>query len=65
MDPDDLSPRTHSDPLAALARQDIDPLSVDELQARIVALEDEIARCRGRLAFAGKHRTLAEGLFKR
>lgn len=65
MDPDDLPPRTHRDALAALVGQDLDPLSVDELQARIAALEGEIARCRARLAFAGSHRAVAEGLFRR
>ena len=37
------------DPLTQLVRQDLDPLSVAELEARIAALEGEIARCRRKL----------------
>jgi uncharacterized small protein (DUF1192 family) len=65
MDPDDLLPKTLGDPLAVLARQDLDPLSVDELHARIAALQAEIARCQGRIATAVNHKATAEGLFKR
>ena len=65
MDVDDILPRRADDPLAALARQDLDPLSVDELTARIAALEGEIARCRTRMQVAVNHRATAEGLFRR
>ena len=64
MDPDDLFPGKPKDPLAELARQDLDPLSVDELDARVVALEAEIARTRARRAFAADHRASAENLFR-
>ncbi len=66
MDPDDLLPRRKpDDTLAALARQDLDPLSVDELHARIAVLEEEIARVRARIAAAIDHRENAESLFKK
>ena len=47
MDLDELFPSKPDDPLELLAKQDLDPLSVDELQARIAILEGEIARVRG------------------
>lgn len=65
MDLDELLPKSPGDPLAALARQDIDRLSVDELHARIAALEGEVARCRARISSAVNHRATAEGLFRR
>lgn len=64
MDLDDLFPGKPKDPLAELAKQDLDPLSVDELSARIAALEVEIARARTRIAFAQQHRASAEDLFR-
>jgi len=65
MDPDDLFPKTPGDPVQLLARQDLDRLSVEELKARIAALEAEIARSQAKIEFAVGHRTIAEGLFKR
>lgn len=65
MDPDDLPSRVPGDPLALLARQDLDPLSIAELEARIAALQDEIARCRAKIEAAVNHRASAEGLFRR
>ena len=65
MDVDDLLPKTPGDPLAMLLRQDLDRLSVDELTARIAALEAEIARSKARIATATDHRSLAEGIFRR
>lgn len=64
MDSDDL-PRRTDDPAAQLARQDLDPLSVAELEARIALLEAEIARCRNQLNRAVHHRASADALFKR
>ncbi|MFL9841250.1 DUF1192 domain-containing protein [Sphingomonas sp. ST-64] len=64
MDSDDL-PRRTNDPAALLARQDLDPLSVAELEDRIALLEAEIARCRGRIEHAVNHRASADALFKR
>jgi uncharacterized small protein (DUF1192 family) len=65
MDLDDLLPKAPGDPLVLLMKQDIDRLSVDELNARIAALEAEIARARAKIQFATSHRATAESLFKR
>ena len=65
MDPDDALPRSANDALAALAREDLDPLSVEELHARITALEAEISRAHVRIDRAVNHRANAEGLFRR
>ena len=64
MDIDDNLPLRRDDPLANLVKQDIDALSVAELEARIAALRAEIARCEGKVAFASKHRSVADALFK-
>jgi uncharacterized small protein (DUF1192 family) len=63
MDLDDALPRP-DDLLAQLARQDLDPLSVAELEARIAALEDEIARSRVKMERAVNHRASADSLFR-
>ncbi len=66
MDLDDLLPRrAGDDALAALARQDLDPLSVDELDARIAALTAEIDRTRAKLEGARSFRSAADSLFKK
>ena len=66
MDVDDLLPRRKpDDTLTALARQDLDPLSVDELAERIAALEAEIARTRAKLDGARSFRSAADALFKK
>jgi len=65
MDPDDLFAKRPDDPVKQVIRQDIDHLSVDELEARIAALEGEIARCRSKINKAVNHRATAESLFKR
>ncbi len=64
MDADDNLPSRSTDPLAALLRQDIDPLSVDELDARIAALQSEIERCAAKKQAATNHRSAADQLFK-
>ena len=64
MDNDDPLPRRSNDPLAALGRMDLDPLSVDELKARIVSLEAEIARTRAKIEASVNHRASAEALFR-
>lgn len=63
MDPDDLLPRAPGDPLRLLAAQDLDPLSVAELDARIAALEAEIARTRAKRDSAARFRAAADSLF--
>jgi uncharacterized small protein (DUF1192 family) len=65
MDSDDNLPLRRDDPLAHLVRQDLDPLSVDELEERIAALRSEISRCEGKIAFASRHRSVADALFKK
>ncbi len=65
MDIDDLFPSKPGDPLKELARQDLDPLSVDELHERIAALTAEIARVEAHLEAGAKHRNAAEELFKK
>jgi uncharacterized small protein (DUF1192 family) len=65
MDSEDLQPLRRDDPVANLVRQDLDPLSVDELEERIATLKSEISRCEGKIAFATRHRSAADALFKK
>ncbi len=65
MDLDDLMPRKKDDPLSALARQDLDPLSLDELDARVAALEAEIARVKAKRESAGAFKSAADALFRK
>ena len=64
MDSDENLPLRRDDPLASVVRQDLDPLSVAELEERITALKSEIVRCEGNIAFATRHRSAADALFK-
>ncbi len=65
MDLDELFPDKPDDPLKLLTKQDLDPLSVDELQARIAVLESEIVRVKGKLENAVNFRASADELFKK
>jgi uncharacterized small protein (DUF1192 family) len=65
MDLDDLFPSKPEDPLKALGKQDLDPMSIEELEARIVALKDEIARVEAHMQRVQTHRSAAEELFKK
>ena len=65
MDLDDLFPSKPDDPLVALGKQDLDPMSQDELAERIEALKAEIARVEAHLQLAQVHRSAAEELFKK
>ena len=65
MDLDELFPNKPEDPLTLLGKQDLDPLSVDELHERIAGLEAEIARVRAKIDAAVNHRASAEQLFKK
>ena len=65
MDLDDLFPSKPDDPLVALAKQDLDPLSIEELKERIEALKAEIARVEAHMQRAQSHRSEAEELFKK
>lgn len=64
MDLDDILGPRPGDPLATLLAQDLDRLSVAELEARVTALEAEIARCRRKIDGAVSHRASADALFK-
>jgi uncharacterized small protein (DUF1192 family) len=65
MDLEELFPSKPDDPLVALAKQDLDPLSIDELHARIEALKAEIARVEAHMNAATRHRSAAEELFRK
>ena len=65
MDLDELFPDRPADPLTLLVRQDLDPLSVEELEKRIAALEGEIARVRAKIESAVNHRASADALFRK
>lgn len=62
---DELFPSKPDDPLVLLSKQDLDPLSQDELVARIEALKAEIARTEHHMTTAARHRAAADALFKR
>lgn len=65
MDLDELFAKRPGDPLSLLAKQDLDPLSVEELGLRIEALKAEIVRTEARLTRAARDRADADALFKR
>ena len=65
MDLDELFPNKPDDPLTQLTKQDLDPLSVEELEARIAVLEGEIERVKAKLQNAVNFRATAESLFKK
>lgn len=61
---DDDLPRKKSDSLADLAREDLDRLSIAELDERIAALEAELARAKAKRDGAARFRAAADSLFK-
>lgn len=65
MDLDDILGPRGDDPLATLLREDLDRLSVAELESRITALEGEIARCRRKIEAAANHRASADAIFRK
>jgi uncharacterized small protein (DUF1192 family) len=65
MDMDELFARRPDDPLILLTRQDLDPLSVAELEERAQILEAEISRVRAKMQHAVNHKLNADALFKR
>lgn len=65
MDLDELFPDKPDDPLTLLTKQDLDPFSVHELEARIQILEAEIARVKAKLDNAVNFRASADELFKK
>lgn len=62
---DDDLPRRAADAASLLASESLDPLSQDELAARIALCEAEIARVRAHRAAAAAHRAAADALFGR
>ncbi len=65
MDLDELFPAKPDDPLTQLTRQDLDPLSVEELEARIAILEGEIARVTAKMDAAVQFRASADEIFRK
>lgn len=66
MEFDDASPRSRpGDVLKQLMREDLDPLSVAELDERIALLTAEIDRTRTKRERAVNHKASAEALFKK
>jgi uncharacterized small protein (DUF1192 family) len=65
MDLDELFPSKPGDPLVEVGKQDLDPMSIEELHARIATLKDEIARVEAHMQRAQTHRSAAEELFKK
>jgi uncharacterized small protein (DUF1192 family) len=65
MDEDDFFTSKPSDPLTLLVRQDLGPLSVDELIERMELLRQEISRIEQHLADTERHRNAADELFKK
>lgn len=61
---DDL-PKKKTDLVTELAREDLDRLSIAELDTRIAALEAEVERTRKKRAGAADFRSAADALFKR
>lgn len=58
-------PRRRTDLLAELAREDLDKLSIAELDERIAALEAEIVRATAKREGAASFRAAADSLFKK
>jgi uncharacterized small protein (DUF1192 family) len=65
MDDDDFFSSKPQDPLVLLTRQDLGPLSQDELQERIEILKGEIERVAQHMAAVSAHRSAADDLFKK
>ena len=65
MDLDELFPGKPEDPLTLLTRQDLDPMSVEELQARIEILKAEIERAQAKIDFAQSFRASADAIFRK
>ena len=65
MDLDELFPDKPGDPLVLLVKQDLDPMSVEELHNRIAVLEGEIARVRAKIDSSVNFRASADAIFKK
>jgi uncharacterized small protein (DUF1192 family) len=58
-------PRRKADLLADLAREDLDKLSIAELDDRIAALDAELQRSRAKRDGAASFRAAADSLFRK
>ena len=65
MDEDDFFSSKPQDPLTQVIKQDLGPLSTDELHERIELLKAEIARVEAHMAAVASHRSAADELFKK
>ena len=65
MDLDELFPDKPGDPLTMLVKQDLDPMSVEELRNRIQILEAEIERVRAKIDAAVSFRASADAIFRK
>jgi uncharacterized small protein (DUF1192 family) len=65
MDLDELFPSKPENPLTALAKQDLDPMSLEELEERVEALKAEIARVEAHMQRVRTDRSAADELFKK
>jgi uncharacterized small protein (DUF1192 family) len=65
MDEDDFVSSRPQDPLSLLVKQDLGPMSQDELADRIELLKSEITRVEQHMSAVDKHRSAADELFKR
>lgn len=62
---DDDLPKRVDDPVTILTKQDLDPMSVNELHERIALLEGEINRVRAKIDKSVNHKASAEALFRK
>ena len=62
---DDDLPRPKGDAASLLAKEDLSPYSVDELDERVELLEAEIARVKAHRDKSSAHRAAADALFGR
>lgn len=62
MDFEDLGPRVKNQSFPLFT--DLSDLSIDELEARIAAMEEEIERCRQEIAGKKSTRASADAIFK-
>lgn len=63
IDLDDLQPKKKAPDI--VLGEDISAMSAHELEARILALETEIARCRDAIKARNATKVAADGFFKR
>jgi uncharacterized small protein (DUF1192 family) len=65
MDEDDFFTSRPQDPLTQASKQDLGPLSIEELEERIAILKGEIERVVTHMSEASRHRSAADELFKK